>query len=75
MYKVRNHLAPPIVRDLIVKNRNPYNLRQKSQFSRPVIKSMYNGHESISSLRLKIWDLVPRTIKKVNQLKNLKKRI
>ena len=63
------------MKDLFIKNRNPYNLRHNSQFSRPVIKSVYNGTEGISSLRQKIWDLVPSTIKEVNQLETFKQKM
>ena len=46
MYNVRNHLAPPILKNLFVKIGNPYNLRHDSQFSGSMIKSEYNGTES-----------------------------
>ena len=34
----------------------PYNLRQVSEFSRPIVKSVYPGIENISYLGPKIWD-------------------
>ena len=36
-YKVRNYLAPTIVKDLLVKTQNFYYLKNNSQFSRPVL--------------------------------------
>ena len=33
---------------------NLYNLRQASEFSRPIVKTVYNGSESISYLGPKI---------------------
>ena len=60
------------MKDLFVKNQKLHNSRHNSQFSRPVIKSVYNGTESISSLGPKIWDLVQSSIKKI-RLETLKK--
>lgn len=72
-YKVRNYLAPTIVKDLLVKTQNFYYLRNNSQFSRPVIKSAYYSTESISTLRLQIWDRVSSSIKEINQWETFKK--
>lgn len=72
-YKVRNYLAPTIVKDLLVKTQNFYYLRNNSQFSRPVIKSAYYSTESISTLRLPIWDRVSSSIKEINQWETFKK--
>ena len=35
MYKISNGLSTPLMKDIFPVNRNPYNLRQNSQFSRP----------------------------------------
>ena len=35
MYKISNGLSTPLMKDRFPVNRNPYNLRQNSQFSRP----------------------------------------
>ena len=56
-------------------NRNPYNLRQSSQFSRPRINTVYHGAESISNFGPKIWDLVPKNLKKISDLDKFKKTI
>ena len=62
MYKVSNGLPTPFMKDIFPINRNPYNLRQNSQFSRPRINTVYHGTESISNLGPKIWDLVPSNL-------------
>ena len=49
-------------------NKNPYNLRQNSQFSRTRINAVYDGSESISNLGPKIWDLVPSNLKEISEL-------
>ena len=56
-------------------NRNPYNLRQNSQFSRPRINTVCHGAESILNLGPKIWDLVPSNLKEISDLDKFKKDI
>ena len=75
MYKISNGLSTPLMKDIFPINRNPYNLRQNSQFSRPRINTVYNGTESISNLGPKIWDLVPSNLKEIGELDKLKKSI
>ena len=40
-----------------------YNLRQISQFSRTLVKSVYHGRKRISYLGRKIWDILPDVYK------------
>ena len=75
MYKISNGLSTPLMKDIFPINRNPYNLRQNSQFSRPRINTVYHGTESISNLGPKIWDLVPSNLKEINELDKFKKAI
>ena len=73
MYKISNGLSTPLMKDIFPINRNPYNLRQNSQFSRPRINTVYHGTESISNLGPNLWDLVPSNLKKINELDKFKK--
>ena len=51
MLKFCNGLLPPITDNVFkLKTKNPYNLRQVSEFSRPIVKAVYHGIESISCL-------------------------
>ena len=51
MYKASNGLSPPIVSNIFIqKNCHPYNLGLNSQFSRPLVSSVFHGTESISYL-------------------------
>ena len=75
MYKISNGLSTPFMKDVFPINRNPYNLRQNSQFSRPRINTVYHGTESISNLGPKIWDLVPSNLKEISDLDKFKKAI
>ena len=44
---------------------NSYNLRYVSKFSRPMVKSIYHGTESILYLWPKIWDMLPEKLKNI----------
>ena len=68
MYKIRNGLSTSLIKDIFPINRNPYNLRQNSQFSRPRINTVCHGAESILNLGPKIWDLVPSNLKEISRL-------
>ena len=53
MYKISNSLSTPLMKDIFPINRNTYNLRQNSQFSRPRINTAYHATESISNKNMK----------------------
>ena len=69
MYKVTS-LSNEIFQ---VANEHPYNLRQKSQFFRPLVKSVYHGPESLSYLGPKVWDILPNIYKNIDGLHKSKK--
>ena len=49
MYNVSNNFSPPHMNEMFeVRNENPYNLKQNSQFYRPLVKSVYHGTDSVS---------------------------
>ena len=75
MYKISNGLSTPLMKDIFLINRNPYNLRQNSQFFRPRINTAHHGTESVSNLGPKIWDLVPKNLKEIRDLDKFKKAI
>ena len=55
MFRFYNGLSPPLMNNIFkLKAESPYNLRQVSEFSRPIVKSVYLGTESISYLGPKI---------------------
>ena len=60
------------MKDIFSINRNPYNLRQNSQFSRPRINTVYHGTESISNLGPEKWDMVPSNLKEISELDKFK---
>ena len=77
MYKVSNGLSPTIVSNIFTqKNCHPYNLRLNSQFSRPLVRSVFHGTESISYLGpVVIWDILPDSYKNLTNVSVFKNRI
>ena len=51
-----------------LKGGNTYNLRQVSEFSRPMVKSVYHGAESTSYLGPNIWDILTENLKNIENL-------
>ena len=49
-YKICNGLSLPFIKDIFPINRNPYDLRQNSEFSRPQINTVYYGTQITSNL-------------------------
>ena len=54
------------------KDQLQYNLRYNSLFSRPLVKSVYKGTESLWFLGPKIWDILPDTYKELPDLDSFK---
>ena len=75
MFRFYNGLSPPLMSNMFkLKAENSYNLRQVSEFSRPMVKSVYHGTESISYLGPKIWDILPKKLNNIDNLEHFKKR-
>ena len=75
MIKVYRNLLPNIVAEIFRARRNSYNLRHSSFFSIPYVKTVCHGSESLSNLGPRIWDLVPSTLKKLDDAKSFKIQI
>ena len=76
MFRLYNGLSPPLMNNIFkLKAENPYNLKQVSEFSWPMVKSVYHGTESISYLRPKIWNILPEKLKNIEDLEHFKKEI
>ena len=74
MFKFYKGLLPPI-KDIAFKLKkvNLYDLGQVSEFSRPIVKTVYHGTESISYLGSKIWDILTEKLTKIEILENFNK--
>ena len=60
IFKLSKNQAPPQMHDILkLKHQSHYNLRYNSLFSRPLVKSVYKGTESLSFLGPNIWYILP----------------
>ena len=76
MFKSYKGLSPPIMDSVFkLRTENPYSLRQVSEFSRPIVKTVYHGTESISYLGPKIWDILPEKLRNMGNPESFKKEI
>ena len=76
MYKVSNNFSLPHMNEVFeLRNEHPYNLRQHSQFFRPLVKSVYHGTESLSYLRPKGWDILLNIYENIDALHKFKKAL
>ena len=76
MFKVSNGLCPEIVKGLFqFRNEMPYNLKQRSQFHIPPVRTVFSGTESIKFLGPKIWELIPDEMKELESLWEFKRVI
>ena len=76
MFRFYNGLSSTLMNNIFkLKTENSYNLRQVSEFSRPMIKNVYHGTESISYLGPKVWDILPEKLKNTDNLQHFKKEI
>ena len=75
MFKVKNDIAPEILKELLVLKISPYDLCYNNWFQGRRVNSVCNGTESVSYLGPKIKDLVPSEIKQSVTLNSFKNRI
>ena len=76
IYKVKNGIAPEIMKDIFELQNPSYNLRSScNQFRRKNIKTGHYGLQSVRCLDPKIRELVPNNIKYSNSLSKFKKLI
>ena len=76
MYKVSNGLSPHVVSNIFIqKNCHPYNLRLNCQFSRPLVRSVFHGIESISYFARVTWDILPDIYKNLPNFSVFKNKI
>ena len=76
MCAISRNISPLIMNDNFKqKGNSQYNLRQISEFSRPLLKSVHHGSESVSFLGPKIWDRLPDDYKDIGSLNTFLKKI
>ena len=76
MYKIKNDLSPLIFTELFEqRNEQHYDLRKNSQFTKPPLRTVYHGSESIPFLGPKIWNILPDRLNNVNSIEAFKMQI
>ena len=75
MFKVYKNLSPTIEAVIFGTPQNNYNLRHFSFFSLPYANTVYHGSESLSNLGPRIWNLVPSTLKKLDDFRFLRHKL
>ena len=63
MFKIKNNIAPDIMKETFAPKMSSYDLRNNNSFKRKRINFVWHGTESVSYLGPKIWDLVPNEAK------------
>ena len=75
MFKVKNNIAPEIMKKLFAPKMSPYDVRNSNSFKRRGINSVWYDIELVFYLDPKIWDLVPNEIKESESLNTFKLKI
>ena len=75
IYKAKNKISPEVVNSLFEFTNKNYNLRNASILKRNRYFTVHYGSESLVSLALKIWELVPDSIREVKTLSIFKNKI
>ena len=75
MYKAKNNLSPPIIRELFPVNSESYPLRNSNYFKLSRPNTVHNGLESVRYLGPKIWSSLPQALQQAESLLAFKKGI
>ena len=68
-------ISPPLLNEGFVPHQCNYELRENNYLERRRIKLVRFGTKSISSLALKIWEILPNEIKDLDTLQIYKAKI
>ena len=74
MFKVINYIAATIIDDLFT-TYHSYNLRSKSKFVVPSVRTVHNGQNSIQYYDPLMWNMIPGYIKDSETLDIFKGKI
>ena len=76
MFHLGWNLSPTIMNDIFShKDNSLHNLREISESSRPLVKSIYDGSERASFLGLKIWNMLPNDCKALGNFSTFKNKV
>ena len=75
MFKVKHNLAQEIMTEVFRLKTRSFDIRSKSEFQHRNIKTVIYGSETLSSLGLQIWDLIPIEFRNLVSLNAFKSKI
>ena len=75
MFKVKLGISPVILNNVFESRDCSYNLRNITQFKSQCVKSVHYGTESLSFLGPKLWQLLPKEYKDIDNLADFKHKI
>ena len=73
--KVKNNMAHEILTEIFPQKKSNYSLRNSTTLLGRSIKTVMYGSDVISSLGIKIWDILPTKLKKIVSPTLLQKKI
>ena len=65
IFKVKQNIAPEILREIFPEKESNYSLRNSTALQVRSIKTVMYGSETMSSLRPKIWEILPTELKEI----------
>ena len=75
MYKILNYVSPEVTKNIFKTKPNYYNTLNALIFSKRNVKTVRYGLQTMSYMGPKIWDLVPKEMKRVTTLNEFKAKI
>ena len=75
MFKVKHNLVPEIMTEFFGLKTRSFDTRNKSESQCKNIKTVIYGSETLSSLGLQLWDLIPIKLRNLTSLKAFKSKI
>ena len=73
--KMQNGLAPPIMKSILNKRFNTYNIRNFQTFVTERKRAAWCGLENLGYRYPQLWSLLPESLKKMNSLSQFKRNI
>ena len=75
IFKIKQGISPEIAKDISQERSLPYNLRNNVNFTTYNVHTVTYGIDSIRHLGPRIWNLVPKEIQDLQDLKLFKQKI
>ena len=65
IFKIKRNIAPKILTEIFPQKESNYSLRNRTALQGGSIKTVMYGSETMSSLRSKIWEILPTELKEI----------